>query len=196
MPAFVVMMEVDGARDARFGLVSRHIGGNKVAPADRRRVGQSEQTRQDRRRGVATERIAAIIEVERMRGGAVHQGCMEHRQASLGPKDQGRAGGPGHAQCDPCTGLARPRKRDSHGVENAYFRPFHRDRRQAIIGEGADAPCKLGGDRHAATPRAGSLGRQTSDELREAGQPRAALARRWRPRKAYRNGRQTPWGAG
>ena len=46
VPALVVVMEIDGARDARLGLEAGDISGDEVASGDGARIGEREQRRQ------------------------------------------------------------------------------------------------------------------------------------------------------
>jgi hypothetical protein len=142
------MVKVDRTSQAGFGLEPRHIGGEEVAPADRHRVGEREQAWQDRRRRMAAERVAAVVEVERMGGRAVHQRGIDHRQALRRAEHQRRANAAGHAERDFCARLGRAGERDPHGVEYAGLRPAHRGRGQGVKRDRADARRKLGCDRH------------------------------------------------
>jgi hypothetical protein len=71
MPAFLIVMEVDRARELALGLDAGRIGGDEglTGIAGRERP----QRRQDRRRRMAAERVAAIVEIERVRRRAVDE---------------------------------------------------------------------------------------------------------------------------
>src|ERR1700722_7946446 len=88
VPAFFVMVEMDAARDPRLGLEPRDIGGDEGGSGAVFGLSEREQRRQDRRRGVAAERIADVVEIERMRRRAVDQRRVEWARAQVAPEDQ------------------------------------------------------------------------------------------------------------
>src|SRR5579859_2792913 len=77
VPALFVMVEMDAAGDPRLGLEAGDIGGDKGAAVAIPLVGESEDRRQDRRRRVSAQRVADIVEIERMRSGTVDQRRIE-----------------------------------------------------------------------------------------------------------------------
>src|SRR6266851_9061134 len=91
MPALFVMMEVDAAGDPRLGLEPGDIGGDEGAAAAVERLAEREQGRQYRRRRVAAQRVADIVEIERMRRRAVDQRGVERRGAAVAAEDQALA---------------------------------------------------------------------------------------------------------
>ena len=80
VPALFVMVEMHAAGDPRLGLEPGDIGGDEGGAGAVAAVGEREQRRQDRRRRVAAQRIADIVEIERMRRGAVDQRGVERRR--------------------------------------------------------------------------------------------------------------------
>ena len=73
------MVEVDAARDAGFGFPPGDVSSDESATIDRACLRQGEQRRQDRRGWMSTQRVAAIVEVECVRGGTVDQRRIERR---------------------------------------------------------------------------------------------------------------------
>ncbi len=71
MPALLIMMEVDRARELAFGLDAGRIGGDEGLAGYAR--GERPQRRQDRRRRMTAKRVAAIVEVERVRRRTIDQ---------------------------------------------------------------------------------------------------------------------------
>ena len=96
MPALLVVMEVDAARDPRLRLPPGDVRGNERAPIDRARLRQREQRRQYRRRWMSAQRVAAIVEVERVRRGAVDQRGIQRRHTLRRAEHQARAARRGH----------------------------------------------------------------------------------------------------
>ena len=152
VPALLVMMEVDAARDARLGLPARDIGGDERPPVHRARLRQSEQRRQDRRRWVSAKRVAAIVEIQRMRRGAVDQRRIQRCHALVGAEHQTRAVRRGHARDDPRARFARAGQRAADRVEDRDARPMHRILRQRVVADTGDPFGQGFGDGHDGPP--------------------------------------------
>src|SRR5438874_13779284 len=80
-----VMMEMHTARDARLGLETRDIPRDEIAAPHWffwtvNDLAERKDRRQDRRRGMTAEGIADIVEIERVRRGAVDQRGVERRR--------------------------------------------------------------------------------------------------------------------
>src|ERR1700723_981156 len=88
VPAFFVMVEMDAARDPRLGLEPGDIGGDEGGSRAVFGLGEREQGRENRRRGVAAQRIADIVEIEGMRRGTVDQRRVEWAGAPVAAEDQ------------------------------------------------------------------------------------------------------------
>src|SRR5262249_37800956 len=82
------MMKMNAAGDPGLGLKAGDIGGDEIAARAVEDFAERKQCRQYRRRRMAAERIADIVKIERMRGGAVDQRGVEGRRATGGAKDQ------------------------------------------------------------------------------------------------------------
>ena len=91
VPALLVMMVMHAAADPRLGLEPGDIGGDEGAAGAVERLAEREQRRQDRRRRVAAQRVADIVEIERVRRGAVDQRGVERRGAAVAAEDQALA---------------------------------------------------------------------------------------------------------
>ena len=152
MPALLVVMEVDAARDARLGLPARDIGGDERPPVHRARLRQREQRRQDRRRWMAAQRVAAIVEIERMRRGAVDQRRIQRCHALVGAEHQTRTVRGGHARHDPRARLACAGQRAADRVEDRDARPMHRILRQRVVADTGDPFGQRFGDGHDCPP--------------------------------------------
>ena len=120
------MMEMDAARDPRLGLEPGDIGGDERLSVAILAVGQREDRRQDRRRGVAAQRIADVIEIERVRRGAVDQRRVERAGAAIAAEDEARTMPAADRQRfldDPRAIFVRPGQRHADGVEDRRLRP-------------------------------------------------------------------------
>src|SRR5438552_8238708 len=78
------MMEMHAARDPRLGLEPDDIRGDEIAAPHWffwtvEHLAERKDRRQDRRRGMAAKRVADIVEIERVRRGAVDQRGVERR---------------------------------------------------------------------------------------------------------------------
>ena len=103
---------------------------------------------------MAAERVAAIVEIERMGRDAVDQRRAEHVETLAAAENQCRAGGCGLAQGTPHDRrglLPRAGQGDADGVKNAVFRHrngFARKRFEGhvadVIGEAAEQHRSLG----------------------------------------------------
>src|SRR5579864_8844312 len=83
VPALFVMMEMDAAGDPRLGLEAGDIGRDEGLAVAILLVREREDRRQDRRRGMPAQRVADIVEIERMRGGTVDQRRIERAGAAV-----------------------------------------------------------------------------------------------------------------
>ena len=124
----------------------------KSRPRDRARVGEREQRRQHRHRGVAAERVAAVVEVERVGRRAVDERRIGDGEACRGAEHQRRAGRGGDPPHDARARLDRAGERHPDGVEDADLRPFHRGVGQPVVAQRADALGECGDDRHRRFP--------------------------------------------
>ena len=91
MPALVVVVKVDAERDLALGFEAGDIGRDEVAAAGAGLSREREQRRQDRRRRMAAQGVVAVVEVERVRGGAVDQRRIERVGAVGGAEHEARA---------------------------------------------------------------------------------------------------------
>src|SRR5262249_54946756 len=73
MPALGVVMEVDAQRKLALGLKARDIGRDEGSSVDRPPGGKRKKSWQDRCRRMPAQGVVAVVEVERMRRGAVDQ---------------------------------------------------------------------------------------------------------------------------
>src|ERR1043166_5133056 len=109
MPALFVMMEMDAARDARLGLETGNISRDEVLAGAVEHLAEREDRRQDRRRGMPAQGIADIVEIERMRRGAVDERRIERRRPVVAAENEtfaARLPEPEHAGGNPGAGLA------------------------------------------------------------------------------------------
>src|SRR5438067_3460037 len=108
------MMKMDAARDARLGLETGDIGRNEIAAPHWffwtvEHLAERKDRRQDRRRGMAAKRVADIVEIERMRRGAVDQRGVERCGPLTAAENEtfaARLPEPEHPGGDPRAGLA------------------------------------------------------------------------------------------
>src|SRR5580704_19711636 len=139
MPAFLVMMVMDTAADPRFGLEPGDIGGNEVRASTLLGLGDCEQSRQDRCRGMAAQRVADIIKIERVRRGAVDQRSVERDGAAVAAKNKARTGratqGRGN---DPRAILAGAGERHADRVEDRRLCPIDSLARQRLMADRDD----------------------------------------------------------
>ena len=83
---------------------------------------------------MAAERVVAVVEVERVRGGAVDQRGVEGADASRVAEDQrGAARRTGDAEHDAGRGFLCAGEGDADGVEDADLGPVHGVGGQGII---------------------------------------------------------------
>ena len=82
MPTFFVVMEVHTQTDARAGFKTNRVRQQQVRTAAAEGLCRGEQRRHHRRRGMAAHGVAAVVVVERMRGGAVDE-CRIKRRGVL-----------------------------------------------------------------------------------------------------------------
>ena len=95
VPAVRVVIEVHAQRELALGLEAGDVGGDEIAAARADVVREREQRRQDRRRRMAADRVVAVVEIERVRGGAVHERGVERADARRVAAEHER--GPGAA---------------------------------------------------------------------------------------------------
>ena len=152
MPALLVVMEIDTASDARLGLPSRDVGGNERAPIDRTRFRESKQGRQDRCRRMAAQRVAAVIEIQRVRRGAIDQRRIQRCHALFGAKYQAWAARRGHSCHDARTRLACTSERAADRVDDCNARPMHRLMRQSGVADAGNPFSEGCGDGHGCPP--------------------------------------------
>src|SRR3981189_34188 len=81
MPALVVMVEVDSAREPDLDLDPDHIGGNDILAGTAAVLGKRQQRRYQRHRMMTAHDAAEIVEIERVRRGAVDQRGVERAGA-------------------------------------------------------------------------------------------------------------------
>ncbi len=137
VPALLVMMEIDGAGDLGLDLDAGDIGLQHRGASRALMLGQRPQRRHHRRGGMAAQRVAAIVEIERVGGGAVDGGGVERRRPlPTRPNRLARAVSD-RAQRplgDPRARLGGAGQRHPDGVENG-----EPGDRQAILGHVVEA---------------------------------------------------------
>ena len=75
---------------------------------------------------MTAERIVAVVEIERVRGGAVDERSIERAHALVVAEHTGEPGGRAQRTCDdPRGGIAASGDRDADGVEDADLGPVH-----------------------------------------------------------------------
>src|SRR5581483_707691 len=97
VPALVVVMIVDGARQPDLGLHADEIGRQQLLAARSALLAQREQRGDQRHRLVAAENAAEIVVVEGVGGGAVDEGGIQRAGAAVGAEDQRLSGGVANA---------------------------------------------------------------------------------------------------
>ena len=172
MPALGVVVEVDRERELGLHLEAGDVRDDEVAAAAAELVGQREQRGEHRRRRMAAERVVAVVEVEHVRRGAVHQRGIERADAARAAEQQrGTRREVERARDELRRRLAAAGQRDADGVEDADLRPLQRapavrrpsrTRRRAAP-NAAREPARLG----AATRR--HAGRAGQDSVLDAG---------------------------
>jgi hypothetical protein len=149
MPALHVMMKVHAERDLGLRLEACDVCRDEFAPARADFIGEREQRGQHGRRRVAAERVVAVVEIERVRRGAVDYGSVERAHAAVGAENVARA-------CA-CAQRARGKlrrvfaaagERHADGIEHADFGPVHGVLRQVFEFDGGDALREFDGDGH------------------------------------------------
>src|SRR5208282_5852536 len=140
VPAVRVMVEIDAERDLAFGFEAGDIRGDEVTAACASLLRQREERGQDRRRGMAAERVVAVVEIERVRRGAVDERGIEHAQALAAAERQRRPWRRGEGLCnDLRRSVAAAGERHADGVEYADLGPVDGLGRQVFVARGADA---------------------------------------------------------
>src|SRR5262249_29424012 len=142
VPALGVVIEVHAYRDLALGLEAGHVGGDEVAAGRADGIRQREEPGQDRRRRVAADGVVAVVEVERVGGGAVDERRVERGDALAAAEYQARSGAGAegeHAFRDGRGFFPRAGKRHADEVEDADLRPVDGLRRQVFIAQGVDA---------------------------------------------------------
>ena len=141
VPAVRVVIEVHAQPELALGLEAGDVGGDEIAAARAGVVGERDQRRQDGRGRMAADRVVAVVEIERVRGGAVHQRGVERADTRRGAEHE-RGPGARVAQEDVPRDtrrvLARARQGHADVVEDADLRPMNCRWRQFIIGERID----------------------------------------------------------
>jgi hypothetical protein len=139
VPALFVMVIVDAAADPRLRLEPGDISGDEIAAAAILRLGHRKDRRQDRRRGVPAQRIADIVEIERVRRGAVDERRVERAGAPVAAKDQAGARRAAQRVGDDARAiLMGAREGDADRVEDGRLRPMDRLARQRVVADGDD----------------------------------------------------------
>jgi len=134
VPALFVMVKIDAAGDPRLGLEAGDVGADEILSAAVEHLTEREQRRDQRRRGVPAHRVADIVEIERVRRGAVDQRGVERRCPAVAAEDQAcAAAGADHAGDDRGTRLAGAGEGDADRVENRRPGPIDRLGRQLVI---------------------------------------------------------------
>src|SRR5438477_3526940 len=134
MPALFVMMEMDTARDPRLGLEPGDIGRNEIAAANRffgavNDLAERKDRRQDWRRGMAAKRVADIVEIERMRRGAIYERCIERCGPLTAAENEtfaARLAETEHPGGDAGAGFGGAGQGDADRVEDRRLCPAHR----------------------------------------------------------------------
>ena len=130
-----------------------NISGDERPPVDRASLGQREQRRQDRRRRMSAQRVAAIVEVERVRRGAVDQRRIQRCHALIGAEHEARAPFDAVTRADdPRARLACAGQRAADRVEDRDARPMHRILRQRVVADTGDPFGQRFGDGHDCPP--------------------------------------------
>src|SRR5258706_16370617 len=94
-----------------------------------------------------THRVAAVVEVERVRGRAVHVSRIEDADTPRRAEDQARAGRKVERACKQTRRfLATAGERDADGVQNADLRPLDRLGRQIVPAQRGDARAEKAGE--------------------------------------------------
>src|SRR5262249_58844061 len=88
VPTLCVVVEVDTKRKLALGLEARDIRRDEGSSVDRPLVGERKKSWQDRRRRMPAQGVVAVVEVERMRRGAVDQRRVEHARAVGGTEHE------------------------------------------------------------------------------------------------------------
>ncbi len=152
MPALLVMVEIDAAGDPGFRFPAGDIGGDEIAAVAAARFRQGKQRRQDRSRGVATQRVAAIVIIQRMGGGAVDR-CRIHRTDPMrGPEYHAWAIGAadrGNPAGDTRTRLFGAGQNAADRVHDRDLGPMPRLVRQSVVGDAGNSGRQCFGDGHA-----------------------------------------------
>ena len=147
MPALGVVMEVDGERDLGFDLESRDVGEHEVATRYAKLVGERKERRQHRYGRMSTHRVAAVVEVERVRGRAVHVSGIEDADPPRRAEDQARTRRQVERACEEARRvLAAAGERDADGVEYPDLRPLDRFGRQVPPAQRRDARAEKAGE--------------------------------------------------
>src|SRR5438045_6173619 len=150
------MMEMHTARDARLGLETRDIPRDEIAAPHWffwtvNDLAERKDRRQDRRRGMTAEGIADIVEIERVRRGAVDQRGVERRRPPVAAEDQAfaaRLPKTEHPGGDAGAGFGGAGQSDADRVEDRRLGPAHRFRGQSLVTDTADALGNAIDDRH------------------------------------------------
>ena len=149
MPAARVLIKIHAHRNLAFDLKAGDVGGEQIAAAGADFIGQCKQCRQDRRRRVSAQRVVAVVEVERMRRGAVDQRGVEHADFFVGAEHIRR----------PCCRTQRTRADarrriggagDGHAdrIEDADLRPVFGIGRQVVVVRSVDEFGEFEGEGH------------------------------------------------
>jgi hypothetical protein len=127
VPALVVVVEIDAEPKLALGLEARDIGRDEGTPVDRPVVGERKKGRQNRCRRMPAQGVVAVVEVERVRGGAVDQRGVERARAVGGAEHEAACAGRGHS--DPAENLRgwlhAAGDRDAYGIEDADLGRMH-----------------------------------------------------------------------
>jgi hypothetical protein len=126
MPALGIVIHIDRKPDFGLGFKAHHISGYEVLTTGANVVGQRKQRGQDRGRRMPTDRVIAIVKIERMRGGTVNQCRLEGRDAPAVAKQEAGPSPGGKGPGGQAGGvLVAARERGAHGIQDAHLRPVH-----------------------------------------------------------------------
>src|SRR5260221_8298552 len=94
-----------------------------------------------------THRVAAVVEVERVRGSAIDVSGIEHADATRRAEDQARTRRKVERACEEARRvLSAAGERDADGVQNADLRPLDRLGRQIVPAQRGDARAEKAGE--------------------------------------------------
>ena len=155
VPALLVVLEMDRAGDSGLDLVAGDVGGDRVTAVGSEHLAERNDRRNEHGRRVPAQCRAHVVVVERVRGDAVDQDCIQYGSPPVRPEDETRTllfGNSRDARRDACGRLDRACEGHADRVDDGLLGPEQRSFGQVFVADCVESCGKLAGDRHGRLP--------------------------------------------